>query len=447
MIISHLYTDQLFEPHTVAEWKLNMAAVSSKRSLLLVAKARNVLVYKIDHYTRLPIYRTQVEYPWPFQMDEINAISLGKLLGEEVLIAVYDSGRSAAWNLADGSFTIVWKRSTGVSSWGCAIHDSQNIAAISSNSHNVDVLYPATPESGAGSPKESGEISSGTDIHADQEFDRIEYHEEADEGNDQPDDRERLGAALLYDEATITDSSIADSEELDTNRHNEVSAELAIDHTTDMQNGHLGTGVNTSARSENSDSGQSATGVGTGLDNCDDTAASGPRSYVGTEGRFVPESTHPNQSSPLLLCGTKSDLLLLDPSNNESPVVDKIEYVVSRTPMPSLMEMLTFDRITFLEWVPELAIVVVGSLTGTVTIVRLECTHHDDEPPRYRMRVLAYIPVKSHSSPLYGASVYRNPVDCSQFCSVTLYLIYVDGDLAAHEMRLPLDLAGTALHF
>ncbi|KAJ1770786.1 hypothetical protein LPJ74_002917 [Coemansia sp. RSA 1843] len=281
----------------------------------------------------------------------------------------------------------------------------------------------------------------------DQEFDRIEYHEEADEGNDQPDDRERLGAALLYDEATITDSSIADSEELDTNRHNEVSAELAIDHTTDMQNGHLGTGVNTSARSENSDSGQSATGVGTGLDNCDDTAASGPRSYVGTEGRFVPESTHPNQSSPLLLCGTKSDLLLLDPSNNESPVVDKIEYVVSRTPMPSLMEMLTFDRITFLEWVPELAIVVVGSLTGTVTIVRLECTHHDDEPPRYRMRVLAYIPVKSHSSPLYGASVYRNPVDCSQFCSVTLYLIYVDGDLAAHEMRLPLDLAGTALHF
>ncbi|KAJ2847790.1 hypothetical protein GGI22_005878 [Coemansia erecta] len=269
-----------------------------------------------------------------------------------------------------------------------------------------------------------------------------EEYEEADGEHRGAGDEAIFGAAHLYDEMSISDSSIADSIEMDTNRHNQASTEPPIDHTTDVQNGHFSTGAATPTRSEDSGSERSSIDLEIRVQNGNDELPP----HLATEGQFVQESTHPSQSSPLLICGTKSDLLLLDPSNKASPVVDKIEYVISRTPMPTLMEMLAFDRITFLEWVPELAVVVVGSLTSTVAIVRLECAQSDAGSPRYKMRVLAHIPVKTRSSPLYGVSVYRNPVDCSQFCTITLYLLYSDGDLAAYEMRLPPEQAGSLLH-
>ncbi|KAJ1896600.1 hypothetical protein LPJ81_004706 [Coemansia sp. IMI 209127] len=282
----------------------------------------------------------------------------------------------------------------------------------------------------------------GRQINEDDVDETGEEYEEADEEHRGAGDEAVFGAAYLYDEMSISDRSIVGSIELDTNRHNQASTEPPIDHTTDMQNGHFSTGAAASTGGEDSGSEQSSMNLEARAQNGNDEP-----SHLATEGQFVQESAHPSQSSPLLICGTKSDLLLLDPSNKESPVVDKIEYVISRTPMPTLMEMLAFDRITFLEWVPELAVVVVGSLTSTVAIVRLECAQSDAGSPRYKMRVLAHIPVKTRSSPLYGVSVYRNPVDCSQFCTITLYLLYSDGDLAAHEMRLPSEQAGSLPHF
>ncbi|KAJ2752315.1 hypothetical protein H4S06_003957, partial [Coemansia sp. BCRC 34490] len=271
--------------------------------------------------------------------------------------------------------------------------------------------------------------------------------DEADDGNHTTGNEERVGAALLYDEMPDETSS-SDSAEMDTNRHNQqLPTEHAIDHETDIQNGYINTGENASAISDvSTHEHRSASSPEAEMRNEDNAPAENSPLRIRAESDFVQEGTDPSQSPALLLCGTKSDLLLLDPSNAESPIVDKIEYVVSRTPMPTLMDMLAFDRITFLEWVPELAVAVVGALTGVVSIVRFECTPSGDDAPRYKMRVLAYIPAKSHSSPLYGISVYRKHVDCSQFPSVVLYLLYVDGDLAAHEMRLPpLNLTGPLL--
>ncbi|KAJ2514246.1 hypothetical protein H4217_005865 [Coemansia sp. RSA 1939] len=392
-------------------------------------------------------------------MDEINAITLGKLHDDEVLIAVYDSGRTAAWRLSEN-----------------------NIVAASSNSYNIDVLYPEAHHPRPSSPEESSDASLDTEVHEfsgnvdvlrghghnvpniafsagggyiasasiDQTVEGLDEtggEDETADSNHTTGNEERVGAALLYDEMPDETSS-SDSAEMDTNRHNQqLPTEHAIDHETDIQNGYINTGENASEISDASThEHRSASSPEAGMRNEDNAPAENSQLRIRVESDFVQEGTDPSQSPALLLCGTKSDLLLLDPSNAESPIVDKIEYVVSRTPMPTLMDMLAFDRITFLEWVPELAIAVVGALTGVVSIVRFECTPSGDDTPRYKMRVLAYIPAKSHSSPLYGISVYRKHVDCSQFPCVVLYLLYVDGDLAVHEMRLPpLSLTGSLL--
>ncbi|KAJ2665671.1 hypothetical protein IWW48_000122 [Coemansia sp. RSA 1200] len=379
---------------------------------------------------------------------------------------------------------------TGVSTWGCAVNCTQDIVATSSNSHNIDVLYPKAQNPRSNSPEESSEISLDPEVHefngnvdvlrghghnvpniafsagggyiasasidqthgsdehyiSDLEGRQIEADDldeaggegEEDDGNHAADDEERVGAALLYDEMPDETSS-SDSAELDTNRYNQqLPTEHAIDHETDIQNGYINTGENASVISEfGTHEHRSTLSPEIGMRSEDSAPAENSQLRIRAESDFIQEDTDPSQSPALLLCGTKSDLLLLDPSNAESPIVDKIEYVVSRTPMPTLMDMLAFDRVTFLEWVPELAVAVVGALTGVVSIVRFECTPSGDGAPRYKMRVLAYIPAKSHASPLYGISVYRKHVDCSQFPSVVLYLLYVDGDLAAHEMRLP----------
>ncbi|KAJ2607046.1 hypothetical protein EV177_005749 [Coemansia sp. RSA 1804] len=380
-------------------------------------------------------------------MDEINAITLGKLHDDEVLIAVYDSGRTAAWRLSENS---------SEASLDTEVHEfSGNVDVLRGHGHNVPniafsagggYIASASIDQTNGSYEHDISDLEGRQIEV-EDFDEAGGEDEEDNGNHTTDNEERVGAALLYDEM-LDETSSSDSAELDTNRHNQqLPTEHAIDHETDIQNGYINTGENASEISDASThEHRSASSPEAGMRNEDNAPAENSQLRIRVESDFVQEGTDPSQSPALLLCGTKSDLLLLDPSNAESPIVDKIEYVVSRTPMPTLMDMLAFDRITFLEWVPELAIAVVGALTGVVSIVRFECTPSGDDTPRYKMRVLAYIPAKSHSSPLYGISVYRKHVDCSQFPCVVLYLLYVDGDLAVHEMRLPpLSLTGSLL--
>ncbi|KAJ1963227.1 hypothetical protein GGI12_002180 [Dipsacomyces acuminosporus] len=142
MRISRLYTSPLLEAAAIEPWKLNMTAVSSQHALLLVAARKDVLVYDINHFLQPPALRSRLEYPDRSQQDEINAITLDTLFGDEIMVAVYDSGRAIAWRVG-GSFELLWVYQNTASTWGCAVHGPTNTIAISANSTNITVLRPA----------------------------------------------------------------------------------------------------------------------------------------------------------------------------------------------------------------------------------------------------------------------------------------------------------------
>ncbi|KAJ2250114.1 hypothetical protein GGH97_000934 [Coemansia sp. RSA 475] len=151
---------------------------------------------------------------------------------------------------------------------------------------------------------------------------------------------------------------------------------------------------------------------------------------------FESEGALPSLSSPLLLCSTERDVFLLDPANPQSPVVDKIEMVMARAALPTLGELRAFDRIAFLEWIPDLAIAIAGSFLGTVAIMRV-CTDPSHERPRHTLQVIARIPEEVPIQPLYGVSIYRHPENASGMLTITLYLLYLDGQLIAYELSPP----------
>ncbi|KAJ2309844.1 hypothetical protein IWW54_003516, partial [Coemansia sp. RSA 2705] len=146
-----------------------------------------------------------------------------------------------------------------------------------------------------------------------------------------------------------------------------------------------------------------------------------------------PEGLLPAVASPLLLCSTWRDVLLLDPTQPQSPVVDKIGRIAARTPLPTLSELITFDRVAFLEWYPEMGIAIAGSLSGTVAIIGL-CTNLDDEHLRHSMRILGRVPEEVPTHPLYGVALYRHPDSATDARGATLYLLYLDGQLLAYEL-------------
>ncbi|KAJ2325186.1 hypothetical protein GGI00_005112 [Coemansia sp. RSA 2681] len=186
-----------------------------------------------------------------------------------------------------------------------------------------------------------------------------------------------------------------------------------IDHSADIENGHEHeqTGSSSSNNSGDADSGIGDTGF---------------------KGR-VTSNALPTMASPLLLCGTERDVLLLDPANVEAPVVSSIVRATSRTAQPTFAD-LSFDRLTFLEWVPELAIVVAGSLSGTVALISLQQCSGANQATAQTMQVLARLPAEAANKQLYGVAVYRHMLDVDRFKAVTLLLTYIDGAVMAYEL-------------
>ncbi|KAJ2567706.1 hypothetical protein GGH12_000144 [Coemansia sp. RSA 1822] len=213
-------------------------------------------------------------------------------------------------------------------------------------------------------------------------------------------------------------SSVEESELYYERESPEAAEPLAIGYdfsrSEDMQNGYIESTSTTEVR-------------------CTDDSVDSVNSVRPTKIAFESEGTLPSLSSPLLLCSTERDVFLLDPTNPQSPVIDKIEMVMARAALPTLAELRAFDRIAFLEWIPDLAIAVAGSLSGTVAIMRL-CTDPSHERPRHTLQVIARIPEEVPIQPLYGVSIYRHPENASGMLTATLYLLYLDGQLIAYEL-------------
>ncbi|PIA18770.1 WD40 repeat-like protein [Coemansia reversa NRRL 1564] len=514
MAATHIYTTRLLEDHVAAPWKLQMTAISSHQRLLFVALRKHIEIYRIGHYTQTPTFKVRLADPvLELSDDEINAVSLGKMQDNEVLIVVFDSGRTVVWEVCEG-FRILWERRVDSSTWGCAVSSPSNMVATSTNSHTIDILQhrdqllneaadkrislqeprstnndvsqfqvscqtlhghsnnipcvtfsatgkylasasidrtvriwsmehmecvftfryiqwcwsvvfvypyyflPAAPQLCASWPPEkSGVSTTETSCSCNDDTSSNNGERSYDTYSESQYDSGGDGAhiALLRS---------GQNRELQNRAETlfEVHMDHVADHTQDMLNGYV-----------DSNTSPAATGVS-------NSSASSP-SITGLPNLpFVPESSQPTLSSPLLLCSTRSDLLLIDPSCHLSPVVDKIERVVARTIQQPLVEVLAFDRITFLEWIPELGIAIAGAFSGTIAIVRLS-TAIDDGRRNHQMHVIARIGEQPFDSQLYGVSVYRSPEEGERSSAVILYLLFLDGRLVVYELRHPRTLA------
>ncbi|KAJ2696020.1 hypothetical protein FB645_006320 [Coemansia sp. IMI 203386] len=505
----HLYTAQLFDASAPAASKLNMTAVSSRRSLLFVALGRRVSVYTISHHAQPPVFQRRLTYAQPIPGDEINSITLGRLASDETVVAVYDSGRTVCWKV-DTGFPVLWDRPGRVSTWGCAVHEETDAVAISANSHTITVIR--SPHTAPGSSGASS-ASSASDpaFRADEEFElaghasnipcvsfsasgrylasasidfsvRIwststkqllfifrysqwcwavafvypfyfmpavgppeagkedveaeEHQEEQDDMIDELRSESRTSSQLeseyfevsadYFDEPQSSDAGSLANEDV------ESMPRRAIDHSDDIANGLPDT---QSQLTTDADSGSD-------FENASDPAAAAAAAavdpiFVEPTELLEPENGSAILAHPLLLCSTRKDVLLLNPlgSTASEVVVDRVEYAVCRTSRPSLIDLMVFDRITVLEWIPDMAIVIAGSYSGTIAVIKLETlgvSAHSG--PQYRMRRLFLLPQKPVNRQLYGVAVYRNPVDTSRFHTITLYIAYLDGQLVTYEL-------------
>ncbi|ORX87013.1 hypothetical protein K493DRAFT_81758 [Basidiobolus meristosporus CBS 931.73] len=150
--VNPIFVDHALSVEAARPWRLNLLAVSRKDPLkFFVALHDEVHVYQLlDPYDKpqTPILKLKSANPNPpviIEEDDpswprcaINAIRVGMLGSEEVLVSVDDSGEVRVW------FTEKLDRSplcfsNNVSTWGIALNGPRHLLAVSANSHNITV--------------------------------------------------------------------------------------------------------------------------------------------------------------------------------------------------------------------------------------------------------------------------------------------------------------------
>ncbi|KAK9717457.1 hypothetical protein K7432_006173 [Basidiobolus ranarum] len=149
--VNPIFVDHVLSVEAARPWRLNLLAVSRKDPLkFFIALHDEIYVYQLlDPYDKPknPILKLRSVNPNPPVIAEeddpswpcaINAIKVGMLGSEEVLVSVDDSGEVRAW------FTEKLDRSplcfsNNVSTWGIALNGPRHLLAVSANSHNITV--------------------------------------------------------------------------------------------------------------------------------------------------------------------------------------------------------------------------------------------------------------------------------------------------------------------
>ncbi|KAJ1955864.1 hypothetical protein EC988_001651, partial [Linderina pennispora] len=442
--------------------------------------------------------------------DEINAICLGTLFDQEVVAAVFETGRVIIWKL-DLAGTILYTYKNSSSTWGCAIHGETNTIAISANSHNITILEPPGPPTDApaqlrlksvledhihnipnvsfsacgkylvsasiDSSIRAWDLDSGTPICS--YFDRhwcwsalfvypFYFVPDSLEAGGST-DTERAGvlsdlSAQLMHYIQTTNAGIdtedgSQSEEVDWEVVDEEEGDddddeptprsalqaPILDHSDDIQNGHTPT-TGSDIRGDSSEShsddqpffdaedGGQASDAGL-------FANHGNEESLLTDSAIAADTTSIERRTPLILCGTDYDIVLMDPAKEYMPVVDKIPFAVLGTSGPWLESMEFFDRIAFLEWIPELGIAITASYSGNAAIIELKQQassgpKSSNDSCSYKVTAKLLEPIRV-SNRLYGIAVYRRSVDrLSQYCSVVVYVVYMDGTMHVYELSL-----------
>ncbi|KAJ1943632.1 hypothetical protein GGF37_002558 [Kickxella alabastrina] len=270
----------------------------------------------------------------------------------------------------------------------------------------------------------AGELHDSRSAESDKsdEFDESDEADEADEP-DEPDESDESDESDEFEGragTNSTDEYVQSSGDTNGGLMLSINAtalisELLVDHAGDIQNGHTGRTPSPSAEC-NTDSARDISFQ--------------PKEHM------VPEGESPHMASPLLFCCTERDVLLIDPSAQaQEAVVARIKNALYRESWPPSGGAVVFDRISFLEWIPDMSIAVVGSFSGTVAIIGVQTLESaDGQGARYRMDVLHHLPEELNNGQLYGLSVYRHPVGVGISGPMTLFATYLDGKILAYEI-------------
>ncbi|KAJ1951255.1 hypothetical protein FBU59_000269 [Linderina macrospora] len=252
------------------------------------------------------------------------------------------------------------------------------------------------------------------------------------DANDDNDDNEEEGEATsedvdweVVDEADNGDEDgIGDNNAPPGRYHPHI-----LDHSDDIQNGHTPT-------------------TGSDIRDNGSESHSDDQSFYDAEDGAEPEPTVHDASQsqePENAAQTRAAGQSMDQSSDGEymPVLDKIPFVALATSGEWLESLNFFDRIAFLDWIPELGAAVAASYSGNVTIVGLmqkTSTDPGSSKHSFGLRVIARIPQSAQiTHKLYGVAIYRRSVDIlSQSCSVIIYVVYMDGTMHGYELRPPL---------
>ncbi|KAJ2721190.1 hypothetical protein GGI07_004116 [Coemansia sp. Benny D115] len=211
--------------------------------------------------------------------------------------------------------------------------------------------------------------------------------------------------------------SADDNDNADVNENSNSNADDQINHSADIENGYVYVEPSTASEEIHF------------------ASISSYNVQLATD--IAPEDLHSHEELPLLLCSTKREILLIDPSvKTQDAIIDIINNPMCRSAMPSLLDIIPFDRITFLEWIPDMGIALAGSLFGGVAVIELQTTVPiSGQKPDRGLKLVAHLPEDEVDCQLCGVSVYRHPIDRQLFRAITVYITYIDGRVYAYELH------------
>ncbi|KAG0288989.1 hypothetical protein BGZ96_007344 [Linnemannia gamsii] len=141
----------LQENNSVATMRMNLLASSrDDPRVLFVVNDDKILVYRFSTLTpsALPTLVDRISDPRSTDEEEsldrtINAMQVGYLGSEEVLVTANDAGEVCVWFTSNLRRTPILLSVTE-SAWGIAIHTERRLIAISTNAHTVTVFHCGT---------------------------------------------------------------------------------------------------------------------------------------------------------------------------------------------------------------------------------------------------------------------------------------------------------------
>ncbi|PKC69774.1 hypothetical protein RhiirA1_377245 [Rhizophagus irregularis] len=127
-----------------ARWRMNLLAISDiDKNIMFVAMNDTIFVHRLNFNGKpsepFKKLRYSTEPDYTNKSHTINAIKVGKIGNEEVLVSVDEAGDIRIWFTSNLNKNPI-QFSNNESTWGIALHGPKRLLAVSSNSHEITIF-------------------------------------------------------------------------------------------------------------------------------------------------------------------------------------------------------------------------------------------------------------------------------------------------------------------